>query len=629
MCGILGAAGVGKFDEIIFKESLKMIFHRGPDANGTYVTNDRNLFLGHARLSIIDTSQSGSQPMSSACGNYVITYNGEIYNFKSLASKYLPKEFSLRGSSDTEVFLELFSQYGKKILSELDGIFAAAIYSKLENKIYLMRDRYGVKPLYFYLNEKSLIFSSETRPIIKLLKDKPEFSEHSLINSLKYLWNSSHESYIKGIYKHQAGYCSSIDLDSFKIVENSFSDLPLISHYKAKESKSLKISSLIHQARDLLRQSVSDQMISDVPVGSFLSGGLDSSSIAYFANEINPSLDYFTIRTSGQSHEGFEDDLRYAKLISDKLNLKLNILDITPDQIIDSIQEMVRIMNEPISDPAIFNTYLISSFAKQNGIKVLLSGVGGDDLFTGYRRHKAIKLSKFLRYIPFKFLTRMPLNDSLNRRISKLHYHKVGKYNLSNFFHWIEKSDHLNLINKEFKEQAIKEDALDKYSIEIKDICSDRIDRMLLLEQRFFLREHNLHYTDLMSMAAGVEVRVPFLSNDLSNFAASIPSSYQQTIFHSKNILKKSMVGLLPNEIIFRSKTGFGAPLRKWVKQDLSLFIQDTITPDALNKLKIFDTKNVIDLIQSNKDGKIDASYTIFQILTLVIWHKTILEKDI
>ena len=627
MCGILGA--LGDFNEDHFKESLAMIFHRGPDGNGTYASNDKNLLLGHTRLSIIDTSDNGSQPMTSACGNYIIIFNGEIYNFRTLASKYLPKEFTLLGGSDTEVFLELFSHHGTKVLSELDGIFAAAVFSKPENKIYLIRDRFGVKPLYYHLGKKSLIFASETGPIIKLLKDKLEFSSDALINSFKYLWNPDDESYIKGIYKHKAGYYSSIDLESFKIIENSFSDLPLISHYKEKKTKSLNRSNLIDKTRGLLRQSVYDQMISDVPIGSFLSGGLDSSAIAFFANEINPSLDYFTIRTQGQEHEGFEDDLPYAKLVSEKLNLKLNILDITPDKIIDSIQEMVKIMNEPISDPAIFNTYLISSFAKENGIKVLLSGVGGDDLFTGYRRHQALKLSRILKYMPLNLLRRLPLNDSLKRRISKLHYHKTEKYKLSNFFHWIERSDHLNIINQEFHEQAIKKDALDEYSIEMLDTCSDRIDKMLLLEQRFFLREHNLHYTDLMSMAAGVEVRVPFLSNDLSNFAASIPGNYQQTFFNSKNILKKSMVGLLPREIIYRSKTGFGAPLRKWVKDDLFLFIQDTITPDALNKLEIFNTKSVIDLIQANKAGKIDASYTIFQILTLIIWQNTILNKDL
>jgi len=628
MCGILGISG--NFSQSKFLEGLRLLDHRGPDGSNTFFSNSPSIALGHVRLAILDTSSNGLQPMTSACGQFIIVFNGEIYNFMELKEKYFSKDFNFQSGSDTEVLLELFAMYGESILSELDGIFSFCIFSQQENVLTLVRDKFGVKPLYFFSGPKNFIFSSEVSPILKNMNCEIRINERAIIKSMRYLWNPEADSYFKGIKKLDPGSLCKINLKDQSFKFKKWIDLPIL----LSQSKKLKLNNkqlLKDKLVSHLENAVTSQMISDVPLGAFLSGGMDSSAIVYFAKKLNPQIECFTIKTSTQADDGFDDDLPYAEYIAKHLKLNLNVLEISSDSLIKSVEKITNMMSQPIADPAIYNTFLISEGARKKGIKVLLSGTGGDDIFTGYRRHQAIKLEQFFKFMPSAAIEYLPLKTGFKRRLEKFksYSNNFNEIGLSTFLRWISPDRHLQLIDKKFHHILLEKDNIEKfYSKLLNEIPNDKINQILALEQRFFLGEHNLLYTDMMSMAAGVEVRVPFLANELTEFAASIPSKYQQTIWRSKNLFKESMEGRLPSKIIYRPKTGFGAPLRQWVQHDLKEYISDTLSFDRVSRIGIFNYKNLEQLISQNQKNEVDASYTIFQILTTVLWFEKNIENN-
>ncbi len=623
MCGIFGVKGTIVRERL--SSSLASLSHRGPDDHGIFIDNEEQVAFAHTRLSIIDTSSNGKQPMVSESGRYIISYNGEIYNFDVLREYLISQGFKFKSKTDTEVLLNLYEFMGLEMFNKLDGIFAFAIFDKKDKKIVLARDKFGIKPLYFYSSRNNFIFSSETEAITNYLGKKPTLNKNSYLMSLKYLWNPLKESFIDEIKKVDPG--SFIVIGSSELEEKKYSNLPLLLNSKKEKIYSEKESTkkLVFET---LKQTVEDQMISDVPLGAFLSGGLDSSSIAYFASQKNPDLECFTIETPDANADGFVNDLPYARKVAKFLNLKLNVCSFTVDDLIRDIEETIKIMNEPISDPAIFNTYLICKEAKKNNIKVLLSGTGGDDIFTGYRRHRALMLRKFLgenlNFKNIRFLDPL-LNENFPflRRTKKLiRSFDPNSNSITNYFSWINK-DIFDLIVKEPFKKIINEDPLEDFlnkNSGSKDLSE--IEKMLCLEQRFFLAEHNLHYTDKMSMAAGIEVRVPFLGNDISELASNVNENLLTNLISSKKILKDAMKGFLPKEITHRPKTGFGAPIRKWVKSDLRNYIREKITKNNIQNTNILEYEGVMKLIKLNEEGKIDASYTIMQILSLIVWNE-------
>jgi len=368
-----------------------------------------------------------------------------------------------------------------------------------------------------------------------------------------------------------------------------------------------------------------------VPLGAFLSGGLDSSSVVAFAKEVNPDIKCFTIETKGSQDKGAVDDLPYAKRVSKYLNVSLEVVSIDSHKMAGDLESMIIQLDEPLADPAALNVLYISQLAKEQGIKVLLSGAGGDDLFTGYRRHYALQLERYWGWLPknvrtgLESITRnLNTNNSINRRIVKM-FNGAGlnsEDRLINYFRWSDDPLLQSLYSPEFRQQLAGSNSNQIMQDFIEPILvnSSPLDQMLALEQRFFLADHNLNYTDKMSMAAGVETRVPFLDLDLVNFAARIPDKFKQKGGTGKWVLKKAMESYLPKEVIYRPKTGFGAPLRTWIKHDLQELLRDTLSPDSLNKRGLFSSKAVQQLILDNNNNKIDASYTLFSLLCIEIW---------
>jgi len=638
MCGIAGFSSlsneIGRNDIDFI---LKKIAHRGPDDDGFFLDNGNKLCLIHSRLSIIDLSSLGHQPMTKE--NITIVFNGEIYNYKKIREDLEDQGVKFDSHSDTEVLLRLYISLNYDLaqtLSKIQGMFALAIWDKVHEKLLLARDSFGVKPLYLFKSDKFLAFSSEIKALSSLYIDKSskEVNIKALQKYLKFLWCPGNETPFIKINKVSPG--TIVEIKNGSIIDQKSWYKPVI---QREFKKNLSSTDAIKGTEKYLREAVHSQLISDVPVGAFLSGGLDSSAIVAFAREIIPDIQCFSIRSNTDDSEGFLSDLPYAREVSKYLKVPLEIVDLQPDSIVSCIQEMVYQLDEPLADPAALNVFFISKLAKEMEIKVLLSGTGGDDIFSGYRRHVALNIQGFYDWIP-KLIIKGLLNFSENFNPNVAFIRRLKRFlgvlqldnedRLLNYFSWITNDQVAKLLSGDFENQikAIETDLpMKQYIDTFPNNCSD-LDQMLALEQRFFLADHNLTYTDKMSMANGIEVRVPFLDENLVSFAGRIPDKFKQNGNISKWVLKKAMEPYLPRNVIHRPKTGFSLPLRGWIKDELQDFVYEILSEENLKSRGIYNTKNVIDLIENNRKGKIDATYTIFSLLVIEIWFNKFLDDD-
>ena len=379
---------------------------------------------------------------------------------------------------------------------------------------------------------------------------------------------------------------------------------------------------------DHLRNAVHRQLTADVPVGASFRVVLIPAYA--FARERNPDLRCFTIEVSGTGDEGFSDDLPYARRVATHLDLPLEIVQVDAALMAAGLEEMVWQLDEPLADPAPLNVLYISRLAREHGIKVLLSGAGGDDLFTGYRRHLALSSERFWSWLlrPLRIQLRqltshLPASYPFSRRLRKAFSgaHLDGDARLVHYFRWVERPDLYSLYSPAFRAALGEVQAEDPMLIFLNGLPKDTpfMERLLALEQRFFLSDHNLVYTDKMSMAAGVEVRVPFLDLDLVEFAAHIPSKFKQRGREGKWV-KKAMEPYLLHGVIYRPKSGFGAPLRRWLLVELRDWLSNILSPDRLKNRGLFDPFAVQRLIAANAEGKFDASYTLLSLACIEIW---------
>jgi asparagine synthase (glutamine-hydrolysing) len=372
-------------------------------------------------------------------------------------------------------------------------------------------------------------------------------------------------------------------------------------------------------------------MVADVPVGAFLSGGLDSSAVVAMAREVSPRIDCFTIDTGSNRDAGVTDDLPYARQVAKHLCLKLHEIRVDSARMANDLERMVFQLDEPLADPAPLNVMYISQLARQVGAKVLLSGAGGDDLFTGYRRHRAVMMEPYWTWLPKPVRAglragsaQLGSNNALGRRLAKVFAHadRPANQRMAGYFLWADPQRVLRLFAPELRASLAAEvmtAPLEKY-LESLPPGLPALQQMLSLEQRFYLPDHNLLYTDKMSMSAGVEVRVPFLDNDLVTLANSLPPDFKQRGREGKWVLKKAMEPYLPRRVIYRPKTGFGAPLRHWLRHELRELVDDLLSADTLQRRGLFDPGAVARLVADDRAGRIDAAYTILGLLCIEIW---------
>jgi asparagine synthase (glutamine-hydrolysing) len=630
MCGILGFQG--DFDASALQAGLRAISHRGPDDGGTFVDTTARVGLGHARLSIIDLSPLGHQPMVSDDGRVQLVFNGEIYNYRELRQELGSRGHRFRGHSDTEVLLHLYLEQGEAMLPRLNGIFGFAIWDARSDAMLVARDALGVKPVYVSRTERGVAFGSELKGLLKLVPEARELDQAALHRYLSFLWCPGEGTPLRRVRKLLPG--EAMELRDGKVARQwTWYQLPAFRGVRPDLSEREAIEGTVHH----VRQAVRRQMVADVPVGSFLSGGLDSSAVVAFAREQAPDLRCFTIEAEGGQEDGSTDDLPYARRVADHLGVRLDVVRIQADRMAGDLESLVWQLDEPLADPAPLNVLYISRLARENGIKVLLSGSAGDDLFTGYRRHRAVMAERWWAWMP------RPLRAGLeavtvgldqrrawSRRLSKA-FRGAGlpqDERLVNYFVWGAERDLLALYTPEFRAGLGGSRAMQPMLDFVRPLqaASSPLQRMLALEQRFFLSDHNLIYTDKMSMAVGVEARVPFLDLDLVEFAARIPDGLKQRGSVGKWVFKRAMEPYLPHDVIYRPKTGFGAPLRKWMQRDLRPLLDGMLSRESLRRRGLFDAAAVRRLIDANASGQVDGSYTLLSLLCIEIWCRRFLD---
>lgn len=616
MCGILGIISKTSVDNSLFEKALSSIKHRGPDDTGIFY--EENLALGHQRLSILDLSANGHQPMFSACGNYCIIFNGEIYNHLSIRGK-LNNKYHFNSSSDTETLLYGFIEYGTEILNMMNGIFAFAIYHIPTQNIFIARDQFGVKPLYYYYDDTKFIMGSELKSFLPF-SINTELNETSIAAYVNYLYNPGENTPFKRVLKLLPGHFIQFNKNNFAQFEiKKYYEIPFDNNYSNKSEEEI-----IEELDQKLYNAVKRQLLSDVPLGFFLSGGLDSSLIVAYAKKIlgDKKIVCFTIDTKTNSKlEDFEEDLPYALKVAEHLGVEIQIID-SNINIINDYDKMIWHLDEPQADVAPLNVSEICVSARKQGIFVLLGGAGGDDLFSGYRRHQVLNIDKkieklpyTLRYIIHKLSKLLPSSNGTFRRIKKIADNILlsdKNTKMASYYNWIDISILKRLFNKEntFEQNTYFKKSLENIKTETNDL-----NKMLYWEIKYFLADHNLNYTDKMSMAHGVEVRVPFLDKELVEFSTKIPPELKMKGMETKYILKKVAERYLPKEVIYRSKTGFGAPVRDWINK-----LEDKIIEPS--KYKIFNKEEVKTLIDKNNHNLVDATYPLLAIMSIKSWLK-------
>lgn len=633
MCGLYGVVGRWARPEI----GLAAISRRGPDGLHHWSDQEAACFLGHGRLAILDPTPAGTQPMVSPDGRVVMAFNGEIYNFLELRSELEAKGEVFHSHSDSEVLLRLFAREGVEIFKRLNGIFAVAFWERDTRTLTLCRDEMGVKPLYVTADDRRVAFASEMKALIRAGDICAEVDPRVAARHLGLLWAPGSETMAKGIHKLLPGQMVQYR-DGVVVRDILYADA---AHPMASPSTT-DVDAAIRGVREGVTAAVERQLISDVPIGAFLSGGLDSSAIAAVAaarlREQGQRLQCFSMELVGKdiAGEGFSDDLPYARRVAETLDADLHVVK-ADVSMMDRLSEMVYLLDEPTPDPSALNTQIIADLARKQGIKVLLSGAGGDDIFTGYRRHFALRQERWWGWMPRPLRaglasasTLFPQGDPRLRRISKAFRYagETPDERLTRYFLWLDPANVRRLFVPELRAQLTDRSMMEPLdqSLARLDTVEDPLARMLYLECRHFLADHNLNYADKMGMASGVEIRVPLIDRDLVRFAMTLPTSVKQRGAIGKWVFKRAMEGLLPDEVIYRPKTGFGAPLRKWLHGPLAPLIDDCLNPTRLRSRGLFDAAAVGELLAQDRAGRIDAVYSIFGLVCIELWCRQFID---
>ncbi len=634
MCGIAGYSG--SFDARLLHEMGRSLDHRGPDDRGQWVDEEAGVGLVHRRLSIIDLSSEGRQPMTNEDGSLQLIYNGEIYNYRELREELVANGHTFRSQTDSEVLLHLYEEEGSEMLSRLNGIFAFALWDSRKRSILLARDGLGVKPLYYAVTPSGTLFASELKALLFCREVSRDLDPAAIHYLLAYLWTPAPRTVLKGVKKLPPGYA--MEVREGQIVwQRAYYELPYSgARHEATEDE------VVDELRRRLEEAVQRQMVSDVPVGAFLSGGLDSSAVVAMMCRARPGFRprcYSIGFADGVDLEGSPLDLPYAQQVARHLDVDLYPIVVEPD-IVLRLERMLYYLDEPQADPAPINAMLIAEQASRDGYKVLLSGAGGDDLFSGYRRHWALRMERTWGWLPQPVrrgmadlangghLTRLlPLPRRLRRALA--YADLPAEDRLISYFYWTSDQVRNKLYSDDFRQILGQVDTAEPLRESLRRIPEegDPLNRMLYLEGRHFLADHNLNYTDKMGMAAGVEVRVPLLDMELVDYAVGIDPALKQRGGVGKYIFKKAMEPYLPRNVIYRPKSGFGAPVRRWLRHELREMVDDVLSTDSLRRRGLFEPEAVQSLVRQDRQGTVDAAYTILALMCLELWCRTFVDK--
>ncbi len=631
MCGIAGY--LGSFAPTLLPRMAVRIAHRGPDDEGFFIDAEAGLGLAHRRLSILDPSPAGHQPMASHSGRYTVSYNGEIYNFPELKRELEAQGIRFRSNCDTEMILELYEREGPNCFARLNGIFALAIWDAKERSLTLARDGVGVKPLYLCRTPMGFAFASEMKALLELPDLDRTVDPVAAVSYLSYLWSPGTRTMMHSVEKLTPGTWLSVGRDGTRR-EGRFYRLPLPAPRPAASA-----AELIAGTRSALETAVRRQMLANVEVGAFLSGGLDSSAIVAFARQHADAgrLQCFTIDYQERPDEAGElvPDLAYARRAARHLGVDLHEVRVDAGMA-DDFERLIYQLDEPEADPAALNSLYIAELARKNGIKVLLSGTGGDDIFTGYRRHGAARLETLWRATPGfvrsglqALAPRLPVGSTRLRRLRKL-LEGVGNdadRRLAGYFEWLSPEAATALL-RDAPAAAADQARAPLMAVLDESRGLPPVERVLRLDQHFFLTDHNLNYTDKTGMAAGVEIRVPFLDPDLVRWAAALPLSLKMRGGTTKYALRKAMEPLLPHDIIYRPKTGFGVPLRAWLRGAMRPMMEELLSSRTIAERGLFDPAAVGALKAETLSGRRDGSYALLGLMAIELWLRNFVDHS-
>lgn len=641
MCGIAGIISQDPERRIV--PALKSIEHRGRDDEGVFISDafgpsKLKTCLGHRRLSIIDTSSAGHQPMTTSDNRYSIILNGEIYNYKDVRKKLERQGEVFITQTDTEVLLKAFRKWNVGALDKLNGMFAFAVWDDVEKELTLVRDRAGIKPLYYARLGDSFVFASEIKAILANGLVDAELDAEGLNQYLTFLWTPDPQTVFKNIFKLPPAHW--LKWKDGEVKQQAWWDLSFNDIDSAKNEQEWRDEVLA-----TLDRVVEMEMVADVPLGSFLSGGVDSSSIVALMNEHSGgrSVSTYTVGIEAEDlkYDIIPDDAVWARRVGKLFDTDYHETMLKPD-VADLLPKLVHHLDEPVADPAIITSYLISKAARET-LTVLLSGVGGDEVFAGYPRQLAMKMASVLDPIPS--LIRSPVLKTISgilpggkpgrftaplRNAKKFtasagmdfedRYLGFGTY----FTHEAKQK----LYSESLRTETAGFDAY-KYHREYFDRVSDAdpLNRLLYVDFKTFLPCLNLAYTDKTSMAANLEVRVPFLNVELVELAARMPVKMKLNGLKRKYILKKAAEKLLPHDVVWRKKAGFGAPVRAWLRGPLKPMVEDLLSESNVMERGLFDPKEVRRVIDANLSGREDLSLQVFQLLTLELWMREFIDR--
>jgi asparagine synthase (glutamine-hydrolysing) len=645
MCGIAGLIGINGVASI--NRMLASIEHRGRDDEGVWTSRaidetGRRACLGHRRLSIIDPSPAGHQPMLSTDGRLALTFNGEIYNYRELRRELQAKGHSFRTDTDTEVLLAAFDEWGDECLSRLNGMFAFAVWDEERRELTLARDRLGIKPLYYARVEEegdaSFIFASEIKAILASGLVERAMDFEALNQYLTFLWTPDPHTLFRGVRTVPPAHVLTVRDGGTTLREWWDVSFDEIEEGRSEEWWQERVL-------ETLSRVVSMEMVADVPLGSFLSGGVDSSSIVALMKEhaAPRRVSTYTVGIEAKDlrYDIIPDDVVWARKVGGLLDTDYHEAMLRPD-VMELLPKLVYHMDVPPIDMAI-PSYLVSSAARET-LKVMLSGMGGDEVFAGYPRQLAMKIAG--AFDPVPRMLRRPLMSAVAHALpgglpGKLtaplrNMKKFARSAALDFENrylgygtYFTDGAKAALYTDEMKERVRGLDAYylhRRYFSRVEGAAP--LNRLLYVDIKTFLPCLNLDTTDKTSMAANLEVRVPFLNYELVELAARMPADLKLRGFKRKYILKRAMETLLPRDVVWRKKAGFGAPLRSWLRGPLLEMTRDLLSAERIKRRGLFRAAEVERIVRENLAGREDYNLQVFQLLSLELWQQIFLDGD-
>ena len=631
MCGICGQVlfdPEARVDPAELRRMTEAIIHRGPDSDGYYLKD--TVGLGMRRLRIIDL-ETGEQPIANEDGSLWIVFNGEIYNYVELRPELEARGHVFRTRSDTETILHLYEDYGPECLEHLNGMYAFAIWDRRRRELFIARDRLGIKPLFYAVQPgRRLIFGSEIKSLLQTdISREPDYL--GLHDYLSLFYVPTPRSAFKEIHKLPPGHWLRCRADGTVQIERYW-DVPFPTEGTGPRSERQPRAAYVEQIRHLLRESVRRQLRSDVPLGVFLSGGLDSTSVVAFMSEL---LDQPVRTFSIGFQEPSYNELPEARLVAQAFETEHHELVVEPD-LTDLIPKIVLHFDEPFADYSAIPTYLVSQMARQE-VTVVLSGDGGDELFAGYQTHYAYRVARLYRLLPRLLRDRViaPLVKRLPTSTDRISFDFMAKRFVTGAHLPFERGHYWwkVILNEDEKRGLYAADLFHQVQRDSYEVFAPYFDavrgahplnQLLYVDTHTFLLDDGLVKVDRMSMAHSLEVRVPLLDHELVEYLAQVPPTLKSSGLNTKSLLRDVVRPLLPPTIVKGKKKGFTPPLPVWLKNDLRDFVQDTLSSARIRDMGLLRPEAVSQILDDHFAGRRDNNRPIWTLLCFVLWHENL-----